>query len=303
MDRIKNILLALNLTEMDRPIFQYVANISRMTTLDNVYHVHVNKSLHIPSEIREQYPQLQPIKQYSESTMKEESLKYYENKEDNSLHFNALEGNALKELLGDITSKNIDLVLMGRKSDIKDTHMLPIKIARKAPCSVLIVPEGVTPSINKILVPIDFSDHSYRAVDVAVAFASSNPNVTIQFLHVYQLPIGYSKTGKTEVEFSEIMKSNAIKSHINFIKNIDFKEVSTEVEFVLHNKPAEAIKDAIEKDNIDLVVLGARGISENAGILLGSTTENLLLTTSVPLIAVKKKGEGLKFLEALFKYI
>jgi len=303
MDRFKNILLALNLTEMDSPVIQFASIISRMAELDNIYHVHVNRSLHIPDKIREKYPQLQPLKQFSESAMQEKSIKHFENKDFDSSHFKAIEGNPLKELLSDIARKDIDLVLLGRKTDVKGTHLLPVKIARKAPCSVLVVPEGITPSIKKILVPIDFSQNSFRAVDVAVAFAASKPQVSIQFLHVYQLPIGYSKTGKTDVQFGEIMKSNAIKSYIDFIKKIDLKEVPTSVEFVLNEKPAEAIKDAIDKDKIDLVVLGARGMSENAGILLGSVTENLLLTTNVPLIAVKKKGEGLKFLEALFKYI
>lgn len=303
MDRFKNILVALSLTEMDNPIIQYASIISRMANLESIHHVHVNRSLHIPDKIREKYPQLQPLKEYSESTMQQKSIEHFENKEFDNLHFKAVEGNPLKELLSDIANKDIDLVLIGRKADIKGTRMLPVKIARKAPCSVLVVPEDVKPSIKKILVPIDFSENSLRAVDVALAFASSKPNLSIQFLHVYQLPIGYSKTGKTDIQFGEIMKSNAIKSYIEFIKKIDLKDVPNAVEFVLDDKPAKAIKRAIESDKIDLIVLGARGMSENAGILLGSVTENLLLTTNVPLIAVKKKGEGLKFLEALFRYI
>lgn len=303
MDRFKNILLALNLTGMDRPVIQFASIISKMANLKNIYHVHVNKVLHIPDKIREKYPQLQPLKEYSESMMLENSTKYFENKSFDGSHYKAVEGRPLKELLNDITRNDIDLVLVGRKLDIKDTHMLPVKIARKAPCSVLVIPEGVSPSIKKILVPIDFSENSFRAAEVAIAFAASKPNVSIQFLHVYRLPIGYSKTGKTDIQFGEIMKSNAIKSYIEFIKKIDLKEVSSTVEFILHEKAAECIKSTIEKDRIDLVVLGARGMSENAGILLGSVTENLLLTTDVPLIAVKKKGDGLKFLEALFKYI
>jgi hypothetical protein len=48
-----------------------------------------------------------------------------------------------------------------------------------------------------------------------------------------------------------------------------------------------------------LIVIGAKGRSLAALVLLGSVTEKLIETTHVPILAVKKKGSGMGFLEAL----
>jgi nucleotide-binding universal stress UspA family protein len=50
-----------------------------------------------------------------------------------------------------------------------------------------------------------------------------------------------------------------------------------------------------------IVIIGARGRRAGAGILLGSVAEYLIKTTTVPLLAVKKKGTGLSILDALLK--
>ena len=50
-----------------------------------------------------------------------------------------------------------------------------------------------------------------------------------------------------------------------------------------------------------LVVIGARGRSAAAGVLLGSVAEHLIHTTTLPLLAVKKKGTGRSILDALLK--
>ena len=47
--------------------------------------------------------------------------------------------------------------------------------------------------------------------------------------------------------------------------------------------------------------MGARGRRAGAAVLLGSVTEHLINTTTVPLLAVKKKGSGMSILDALLE--
>lgn len=51
-----------------------------------------------------------------------------------------------------------------------------------------------------------------------------------------------------------------------------------------------------------MIVIGAKGRSLAALVLLGSVTEKLIETTHVPILAVKKKGSGMGFLEALLAH-
>jgi len=50
-----------------------------------------------------------------------------------------------------------------------------------------------------------------------------------------------------------------------------------------------------------MVVMGARGRSPIAALLIGSVTEHVIQTSNVPVIAVKKKGANLKFMETVFQ--
>jgi hypothetical protein len=49
----------------------------------------------------------------------------------------------------------------------------------------------------------------------------------------------------------------------------------------------------------DLIVMGTRGRSQAAFVLLGSTTSAMMAATSVPLLAVKHYGSHMSLLEAL----
>jgi nucleotide-binding universal stress UspA family protein len=70
---------------------------------------------------------------------------------------------------------------------------------------------------------------------------------------------------------------------------------------VLAERPARAIREAVDAQGADLVVMGARGRTDSAAVLLGSVTERVLLDTEVPLVAVKRKGANLTFLQAFLK--
>ena len=100
---------------------------------------------------------------------------------------------------------------MRKRAGDKNSGTLSTKLARKLPCSILFVPEGANPWYKKILVPIDFSENSKDAMDVAVAFGVANAMKEISCLHIYSVPNGYYKTGKSFEEFAEIMKGNAEK--------------------------------------------------------------------------------------------
>jgi hypothetical protein len=145
---------------------------------------------------------------------------------------------------------------------------------------------------------------------VAVAFASAKGIDEIRCLHAYNVPIGYYKTGKSFEQFAEIMKGHAEKNYKNFLQTEvcqigsvcqikDLKGIKVTPLFILEKKPAKAIEEVIKNHDIDLLVIGARGRHAGAGVLLGSVTEHQIRTTTVPILAVKKKGTGMNLLDAI----
>jgi nucleotide-binding universal stress UspA family protein len=97
------------------------------------------------------------------------------------------------------------------------------------------------------------------------------------------------------------MKGHAEKNYKEFTKKVDLKGLSAVPIFKLEKKESKGIEEVVKERGISLVVLGARGRRAGAGVLLGSVTEHLIESTTVPLMAVKKKGTNMNLLDALLK--
>lgn len=299
MYRYKNLLIGMNLTDQDIPVVQYAGKISHMANSKNAHFLHVALNQDIPDNIKNEFPEIVKKIPASAKGKQEETVRaHFNGNTETQTSLDIIEGKRLYAMLHAVRDKDIDLVIIGRKGE-KYTRNLSERLVRKAPCSVLIVPEKSETKISKILVATDFSEHSVNAMDVAVAFASAAGNAEIICLHIYDVPIGYYETGKSWHEFAEIMKQNAEKEYARFIEGVETKGVPVRPVFKQAKKPVDAIKEVVEEEKVDLVSIGSRGRSASAAILLGSITERLIWECKVPIIAVKNKGDGMHFIEAL----
>ncbi len=314
MYRYKNLLVPLSLADKGELSIRYAGLISQLANSERVTFVHVISSLDdIPKELKSEFPNIvHSSGELAKKRMEELVSKYFPADHKSTIEFKILEGSPLIELLRMTKETDTDLVIMVRRFEPTESGVLPQKVIRRVPCSVLLLPEGAKVSFSNILVPTDFSENSIDAMDVAVAFASANKIDEIHCLHAYNVPIGYYKTGKSFEQFAEIMKGHAEKNYNSFLQTEvcqtgsvclikDLKGIKVTPIFMLEKKPAKAIETVIKDHNIDLLVIGARGRHAGAGILLGSVTEHQIRTTTVPILAVKKKGTGMNLLDAILK--
>ncbi|OGL41961.1 MAG: hypothetical protein A2161_00450 [Candidatus Schekmanbacteria bacterium RBG_13_48_7] len=95
------------------------------------------------------------------------------------------------------------------------------------------------------------------------------------------------------------MKNNAVEQYQSFIGEIDTKDLTIESDIVVADEVDEAILDKVHSCKGDLIIVGARGRSATASLLLGSLTEKLIRKSHIPILAVKKKGAGMGFVDAL----
>jgi nucleotide-binding universal stress UspA family protein len=302
MYRYKRLLVGVSFANQDGTSIRYAAMISRLAKSEKITFVHVLSKVDIPEDLREQYPDLfPPIDQYSQREMEALVKKYFDGYPGAQLEYEVVEGSPLIELLRRAKQEEIDLIVMRKRRKPTAGGTLFAKLARKAPCSLLFIPEGTGPRFTNILVPTDFSENSMDAMEVSVAFASSSGTPEIHCLHVYDVPVAYYKTGKSYEEFAEIMKGYAEKNYQEFIKKVDLKGITATPLFELNKKEYKGIAEVIKEHDIDLLIVGARGRKAGAGVLLGSVTEHLIHTTRIPVLAVKRKGTGMSLLDALLK--
>ena len=167
---------------------------------------------------------------------------------------------------------------------------------------MLFVTENHQPVIKRMLVPVDFSSHSALALRLAESIQQKT-KASIDLVNVYYVPIGYHKTGKGFEEFAEIMKGHAQNDLAKFLKKNEFAQ-DLPCEFMLDKD--DSISDQLyhhaQEAHADLIIIGSRGRTKTAALLIGSIVEKLVFEdVDVPVLVVKNKGENMNFFEALMR--
>jgi nucleotide-binding universal stress UspA family protein len=139
---------------------------------------------------------------------------------------------------------------------------------------------------KKILVPVDFSEHSTAALEAAVELAGVF-DAKLHLLHCYQIqPGGVSPYGIAIPSnyFAEIRDSASQQlaewqeKHVPAAIPVD---ASTMSEF-----PFEAIVTTANEIGADLIVMGTRGLSGFKHVMLGSVAERTVRLAPCPVMTV-----------------
>jgi len=298
--KYKRWMVGLDFTEIDAKIIKRVSHLSQIIKPDIINFVHVEKKLDIPIYIPEELKNLVPTaKEQFVEKLEGIISKHFTNTEV-AWQAKVIGGKTFDTLLKWVKDENIDFFIAGRKRYREGSGLLPHKLLRSLACPALFIPDKKMPGTMKILVAVDFSKHSLVALQTALKLAESD-EISVDCLHIYSVPIGYYRTGKSFEEFADIMKVNAQKEFQRFTKSLDGK---FNIKFVQLDKSsaAELIYDECKEGNYDLVMMGSKGQSTGSVILLGSTAEKLIrMNRKCMSWIVKIKDEHIGFFKALSK--
>jgi nucleotide-binding universal stress UspA family protein len=296
-------MVGLDLTEMDDILIKKTAVFAKFLGIQKVYFVHVSKNLEIPRDILDKYPDLLAPTDESIEAIIKTKLKEHSFPEEMETEVFVDEGShPLDSFLRWAKIKDADLIIMGRKDTMPGHGVLADGVAKKAPCSVLLVQEKRPIKFpKKILIATDFSSHNHLIYEFAEQI-TDKLGAELVPLHLYEVPHGYSKTGKTYEEFSEIMKENAKNDFRKFVSKHNHPELECEMILNDGKNAWNLILEFATKIEADMILLGSRGRTTSAAVLLGSTAEKLIhVNKYLPMLIFKKKGETMGFFDALFK--
>lgn len=297
---MKSVLVGLDLTDLDETLISYTSFIADAYNLENVFFLHVAKNLELPEEVYQKYGDV--VATVDEGIKHQVLEKVNQSFTSNSSYtIEVEEGNPVERFLRYAKIKNVDAIILGRKRELRGKGIVTHSIARKSPCSLLLVPENFKQSKGKVaLVPMDFSEHSKQSLDLAIKYADQTGS-SVKCVNIYDVPTGYYKTGKSFEEFSEIMKGHAERDYKNFMKEYDHS-VSCEFICAQDHDYEETLITYIEDSKADIVFMGSKGRTNAAVVLMGSMAEKLTKSVNeIPLFVVKKKGESLNIFEALLR--
>ncbi len=137
---------------------------------------------------------------------------------------------------------------------------------------------------RKILIPVDGSDASIRAMRHAVLLAKGL-GASVFVYHVFHLPRAAG------IVMTKSMKESTKKKIItilNSAKNIALKsDVPCKQQSQGGGNSGKKIVDFTEKYNFDMIVMGSRGMGSAKEAFLGSTSNHVLNKSKIPVLIVK----------------
>lgn len=141
--------------------------------------------------------------------------------------------------------------------------------------------------IQKILVPVDFSEHAAHALDYAVELAAKF-GASIDLMNCYPVYLGaVSPYGIVVPETFDRECRDAATAEIGkWAQKVRDARVPVETH-VSPSPPGEAIPRYAEQARADLIVMGSRGLTGVKHLLLGSVAERVLRTAPCPVLTVK----------------
>lgn len=206
-----------------------------------------------------------------------------------------LRGPLMDRLLEFVAERGTEMILVGHRKQRGGRRALARRLATKAPCSIWMAPEGSPAQLDRILIPIDFSERSADALATGTALAASCGIKECTALHVF------TRTGIMSYEDydEKILKAQQDQEFSRFIGSIDRSGVKVVPRFEEGQSVPEVICRVAEEEKADLVVMATRGRTRAASILLGSEAEQTIIETKGPILAVKHFGERMSLLQVL----
>jgi nucleotide-binding universal stress UspA family protein len=184
-------------------------------------------------------------------------------------------------LLQLIKDKKYDLVVIGNRAGTQSARYslgsVTEKLARHAECPVLIVKQK--PKVEKILTAVDGSKYADKALEYAVQLAR-NYSANLALVHVEEdklIHIG----GPQVVDCVGTVGECILKDASTRVQGVSFDKM------LEYGSPAEVIIKVAKKADVDIIVVGSRGLSSIRRYLLGSVSDDISMHARSSVLIVK----------------
>lgn len=149
--------------------------------------------------------------------------------------------------------------------------------------------------MQKILIPTDLSENALQAVHYATELFKHGP-AQIFLMHAYADEVYELKNRRQDVVFDELKREVFIRtdSALELLK----KEIFVHSPNPKHSVEClpefgmlvDAVNDMVEKENMDVVVMGTKGQTSNSKLTFGSNTLQVIKYVKCPVLAIPENA-------------
>jgi len=141
--------------------------------------------------------------------------------------------------------------------------------------------------LERILVPVDFSECSKKALQYALPLAREH-HAVIELLYVIHAPVAVGEFGAMDFAAFEVdMRASAVKALANLAAQLAAQEVVTDT-LVESGSPAVEIVSAARRLCSYLIVISTHGRAGIKRAWLGSVAEHVLRSAPCPVLIVRE---------------
>jgi len=187
---------------------------------------------------------------------------------------------------------DIDLVILGThgRTGLGRVFLGSVAemVVRHAPCSALVIPnEAEASAFARILCPIDFSESSRRALDLALELEPTSAR-TVTLLHVVEPPRVYAAEGAIDVHPG--LGGESQKLLETWGATAIAKRPAKLAAVVRIGRPATQILAMLGEDkSFELVAVGSHGRTGLQRMLLGSVAERVVRHAGRPVLVARPR--------------
>ena len=143
---------------------------------------------------------------------------------------------------------------------------------------------------DKILVPLDGSEFSYKALDYAIDIAKKFSSELL-LVHIVPTTTAFL-TGPDSLGSSLLidLKKQLEESGHRILTTGEARANKVEVNVTTkidYGNPVDKILNMVKEEKIDLVVMGHRGLGRAGRFFLGSVSDNVSRNVTCPILIVK----------------
>jgi len=149
--------------------------------------------------------------------------------------------------------------------------------------------------IHKILACIDFSDYSLMVLSYAVELAKNSNTEIVVFnvinrkeVHMVEIASTYASSKISVEGYVKDLKKYRETKIKGMIKEHFFEEKS-KISFKFDVVPSEQILEAVNTENIDLIVMANKGRGNISRVFFGSAAEKVFRHSKVPVVSIRDR--------------
>jgi nucleotide-binding universal stress UspA family protein len=151
-------------------------------------------------------------------------------------------------------------------------------------------PAGIT--IKNVLVPIDFSERSLEALEIATAL-TKRFGAHLHLAHIYEPDFPLTTVMATPLALPPVQVGQGVRRHLKDVAKKRGLELDPGNYHAIEGRPADQICDLARRHAIDLIVVSTRGNTGLKHLVLGSTAERIVRYSPCPVLVVHpQKGNG-----------